>query len=280
MPENVSLTAIANEEGTDKGTVGPVDTWPGHNYTDIYDAYLHPFRREPITLLEIGLGVRGPEWDSKIAQGRNVHGGASIRMWYRYFPRATIFGIDVNPAGFLDNDRVTTGVADQGDPEQLRRFVHEAGLSRIDVIVDDGSHRADHQQTTFSALLPYLAPGGLYFIEDLLDNGMRNTTLGGSAGNVLSTREVLRGFARSGAFPEPNAIERPEELAQQIARVSFHCPALRSQPVESLRNRLLASARLLMRSPMGPSAYVTGKEQLCVITKAGDWGASQEAPRR
>jgi len=109
-----SLTEIANKYATDKGTMGPTEKWPANNYTDIYDSYLNQKRDEPITLLEIGLGVTGDAWESYIVQGRNK-GGASINMWYEYFPNARIFGIDVNSAPYLDNDRTSTYVCDQGN---------------------------------------------------------------------------------------------------------------------------------------------------------------------
>lgn len=34
-----SLTELANHHGSDKGTLGPTDGWPGHNYTDVYEFY-------------------------------------------------------------------------------------------------------------------------------------------------------------------------------------------------------------------------------------------------
>src|SRR5262245_28421116 len=160
-----SLTELANKHGTDKGTVGPSETWQVHNYTDIYAAYLHHLRDEPINLLEVGLGVPGDdEWQVGIVHGRNA-GGASVKMWYDYFPKATIYGIDIHPGSFLENDRTKIFQLDQGSYSQLTEFAADLGVE-FDVIIDDGSHRADHQQVTFSALFPSLKPGGLYFIED------------------------------------------------------------------------------------------------------------------
>ena len=257
-----SLTTIADEEGTDKGTLGPVDAWPGHNYTDVYEAYLEGARDRPITLLEIGLGVTGRRWRSAIAEGRNQGGGASMRMWYRYFDRARILGVDVNPAPHLDNDRIRTGMADQGRPGQLLAFLDDAGVELVDVIVDDGSHRPDHQQIALSTLFPRLAPGGLYFIEDLLDNGLGDGKRGRQASRkVLSTRRLLRTFARTGDFPEPHALRDPERLARVVGTVSFHCPEVIVEQIRQPR-------RLVRRSDPRPR-FVAGKEQLCVVRKVG-----------
>lgn len=260
---------IANEEGTDKGTVGPTRKWRAHNYTDIYEAYLAPLREEPITLLEIGLGVDGPHWDARIVQGCNAQGGASLRMWYRYLPSARILGLDVNPAGFLDNDRVRTGVVDQGDPDQITKFLAEVGVGRLDVIIDDGSHRPDHQQTSLGTLFPYLAPGGIYFIEDLMDNGRGDAIPDRLrrffSEEVLNTRRVLQAFSSDGSFPRPNALGDPTGLGQAIGSITFHAPLLTVTQQRSLGLR----RRLGSRGGAAKVGYLAHKPTLCAIRKAG-----------
>lgn len=258
-----SLTALANEEGTDKGTVGPAADWPVHNYTDMYDGYLNRLRGEPITLLEIGMGVRGPMWDSGIAQGRNAAGGASIRMWRRYFNRARILGIDVNPAPHLDDERVTTGVADQSDPQQIAAFLDHAGVASLDVVIDDGSHQAAHQQVSFATLFPRLSAGGLYFIEDLLDNGTEN---GAEDARVLSTRSVFAGLLTAGRFPEPNMLGPTDRLAETIDKVTFHCPVGAARIARPTR-RIAGALQLLCGRRVPAATFVPGTEAVCVVQK-------------
>ncbi|MGH8862769.1 MAG: hypothetical protein ACRDVG_16310, partial [Jatrophihabitantaceae bacterium] len=222
-----SLTELANHYGSDKGTTGPSPQWPAHNYADVYEAYLGGLRHKPIRFLEIGLGVPGENWTANIAHGKNTGGGASIKTWYDYFPNAKIIGGDINPAGHLDNDRVTTYVLDQGDRAQLDDFVAKSG-GDFDVIIDDGSHRPDHQQVTFAALFPHLKAGGLYFIEDLMRNGVGDPNRGRySAAHVLNTRKLFRAFAQQGKFPEPNDLSDAGKLAADIESVAFHTPAIR-----------------------------------------------------
>ena len=266
------LTEIANEEGTDKGTEGPRPR-RGHNYTDVYDAYLCGFRNQPITVLEIGLGVTGPAWNADYFANSNAsRGGASMRMWYRYFPAARILGIDVNPASFLDNDRITTGVVDQSDPEQLRAFLQQAGVEGVDVIIDDGSHRPDHQQISLSALFPCLVSGGLYFIEDLLDNGRDDgRTDRHSNDGVLNTREVLLKFSRSGVFPGPNALSSPETLASLVEQVSFYNPDMTTEQMSTwpLRKRMRTAAAILLKKPPDVAVEYSHprKDSLCVLRR-------------
>ena len=266
------LTEIANEEGTDKGTDGPRPR-RGHNYTDVYDAYLCRFRNQRITVLEIGLGVTGPAWNADYFANSNIsRGGASMRMWYRYFSAARIFGIDINPASFLDNDRITTGVVDQSEPEQLLAFLQQASVESVDVIIDDGSHRPDHQQISLSTLFPTLASGGLYFIEDLLDNGRNDgRTDRHSNDEVLNTRQVLLEFSRSGVFPEPNALNSPEVLGSSVEQVSFYNPDMRTEQmtVWPLRKRMKTAAAILLKKPpdVAVEYSVPKKDSLCVLRK-------------
>jgi hypothetical protein len=221
---SASLTEIANRYGTDKGTVGPTPDKPANRYTEVYESYLERHRHSPIKLLEIGLGVLGDRWEAKIVRGRNT-GGASMKMWYEYFPNARIYGIDVNECSYLDNDRISTFVADQGQAEDLAAFVDSLDEPAFDVIVDDGSHRPDHQQTSFSFLFKFLRPSGLYFIEDLMANGRGNGKTGRMAcDTVLNTRSVLKHYVERGDFPKPHALLDPDGLKDEIAAVDFHMP--------------------------------------------------------
>lgn len=257
-----SLTDIANKHGTDKGTHGPSSNWPGHNYTDVYEAYLGHLRELPFNILEIGIGVPGDAWDAHIAHGRNEGGGGSLKMWREYFPSAHIFGLDINPAVHLDGDRIKTYVADQGSRKQLESFVAAAGVM-FDVIIDDGSHRPDHQQVTLSALFGHLTQGGLYFVEDLHTNGRGDRSTGRfSSEAVLNTREVLRRFANSGHFPTPNALGNPAGLEAGIRSISFHAPEVRRTVKVGLSRRL--PVRRIVR-PI--TRYVDGTERLCAIRK-------------
>ena len=221
-----SLTELANLYGTDKGTMGPSSGWGGHNYTDIYEAYLGTYRQSPVVLLEIGLGVKGSQWDSPIVHGRNA-GGASLKMWHDYFPEAKIYGIDINECRYLENSRIRTFVADQGRIEDLEAVVEAIGGIDFDIIIDDGSHRPDHQQVSFSYFFRKLKSGGLYFIEDLLSNGLGDGAKGFMAcDSVRSTRSILKHYLKHGFFLQPNAFIDPDYLREHISSLCFHAPDL------------------------------------------------------
>ena len=258
-----SLTTLANHYGSDKGTVGPSSIWSALNYTDLYSAYLSPLRSAPISLLEIGLGVEGPRWRSLIQHGRNSGGGASLKMWRDFFPNGSIFGIDINPAEHLCDERIKTFVADQGDRSDLQRFVKECDPGHFDVVIDDGSHNPRHQQVSLAFLFGLLKPGGLYFIEDLADNGVGDIIRGGAGSDsVLSTRKVFRSFLETGSFGRPNAFDDCGYLERHIDVVNLHSP----QPV--LRYRLRPVGSKGRRPIVRVSSYKQGSERLCAIRKS------------
>ena len=253
-----SLTELANLHGSDKGTTGPSAFWGAHNYTDVYEAYIERERQSALRVLEIGLGVVGERWEAHIVHGQNT-GGASLKMWYDYFPNASVFGIDVNPCAYLDNDRIKTFVADQGNVRDLEAFTQATNGVDFDIIVDDGSHRPDHQQISLSFFFRRLKSGGLYFVEDLARNGQGDGVMGRQAcDTVKNTRSVLKHFREYGRFLEPNALTDPAYLAANIAYVNFHVPKC------SVQIALRASLRRPLKRTIH---YKPDTELLCVIRK-------------
>ncbi|NQW46655.1 MAG: class I SAM-dependent methyltransferase [Planctomycetes bacterium] len=93
--------------------------------------------------------------------------GWTLRMWEEYFPAATIVGLDIRREVLFTAGRVQCHYADQGCRQSLLDAVAAAGGGPFDLIIDDGSHEDHHQITTAEALLPLLAPGGVFVIEDI-----------------------------------------------------------------------------------------------------------------
>ncbi|MFF4394178.1 hypothetical protein [Streptomyces sp. NPDC001480] len=130
------------------------DKWGTHRYTQHYQRHLQHLKKESFNLLEIGVG----------GYSRAGQGGASLRMWKAFFPKAQIFGMDIQDKSFVDEDRITTFIGDQSDPSSLNAVADKIG--DLDVIIDDGSHRSPHVLTTFATLFPRLKDGGIYAVED------------------------------------------------------------------------------------------------------------------
>ena len=132
-----SLTGIADHFKTDKGTIK-------HNYAPVYERYLRELRRQPVSILEIGVAC-----------------GASLKTWARYFADARVIGVDLREAcrGLCSGySNITIRIGDASKVRQPELF---------DVIIDDGSHISADIVDMFSVNWPSLKPGGLYFIEDL-----------------------------------------------------------------------------------------------------------------
>ena len=129
----------------------PINKWT--HYLAHYDRFFSRFRSTPVRMLEIG-----------------VFEGGSLELWRKYFgPKATIFGIDIDPACASKVDKPNqVRIGSQDDPDFLRSVVEEMG--GIDLVLDDGSHKGHHIITSFRALFPLLSDGGLYVIEDMHDD--------------------------------------------------------------------------------------------------------------
>ena len=192
--------------------------------------------------MEIGLGVRGENWDAKISHGSNMAGGASLKTWYEYFPNARIVGLDINDAKFLENDRTTTHQVDQGDRNQLAELRKIYPDESFDLIIDDGSHRADHQQTSLELLYPLLKSGGYYIIEDLNDLGILKPGSGRhSSPETIATRDFFYRYAETGMIADHHAFKSVEFL-KSVSDVSFHSPA----PFLRVRDWMIEAVRLLL----------------------------------
>ncbi len=118
-----------------------------HFYMDIYEQFLADRRQEIRNVLEIG-----------------VMGGASLRTWRDYFPKATIVGIDRNPKCAKEAGvRIEIRIGDATQLPVLDQFQDD----HFDMIVDDGSHLPIDQIMSLCYLWPKLKRNGLYFIEDI-----------------------------------------------------------------------------------------------------------------
>jgi hypothetical protein len=140
-----SLDQIGLRHGTDKSS-------NCHDYLRFYETFFAPLRDRPLKILEIG-----------------VYNGQSLMTWRDYFPKAEIVGVDINPATRrLADDRIDIEIADQSNIQNLVDLAVRRGP--FDLIVEDGSHRCDHQITTLQTLFPFVKDDGLYVVEDMQQN--------------------------------------------------------------------------------------------------------------
>lgn len=144
--EKWDLVSLARYFGTDK--------WGAHRYAPHYEHHFGKFKYDDFTLFEIGIG----------GYSREKLGGASLRMWKAFFPKAQIIGLDLEDKSFVVEPRIATYQGSQTNAPLLRTIVSSA--KNLRVVVDDGSHRPEHIRRTFEILFPLLPAGALYAIED------------------------------------------------------------------------------------------------------------------
>lgn len=117
-----------------------------HNYLNIYDKYFSDRRNDNNNILEIG-----------------VLNGDSLNILSEYFINSKIIGMDILDKSHLNIKNCETIIGDQGNRDFLNKLLN----IEFDIIIDDGSHRMDHQQITMGVLFRCLKNGGIYIIEDL-----------------------------------------------------------------------------------------------------------------
>jgi hypothetical protein len=198
------LDLLAALAGTDKYGV--------HAYTPVYQALLRARRRQRVALLEIGVGGYG-----------QAPGGESLLMWAAYFRKGRIYGIDVADSTALSQGRVKVFQCSQVDRARLTRLAEEIGP--FDVVIDDGSHRSEHQIESFRILWPFVKEGGLYIVEDVQTSYWPSFG-GGELGTPACQNSCMSYFKRladsvnQAEFLAP--AEAGLELQSAIGSIAFH----------------------------------------------------------
>jgi len=154
----MKLIDMHHKYGTDKGIA--------HDYIKTYDKLFTDIRDTATNILEIG-----------------VMFGNSLRMWHDFFENATIMGIDdfsskdgsgfykfepLNPDKVKESlknyPRIKLGIFDCTNVALLNEFI---GSTKLNVVIDDASHRLDHQLKNIENYYPFLCDGGIYVCEDI-----------------------------------------------------------------------------------------------------------------
>ena len=154
------MCRVMTKYGSDKG-----QGW--HNYTTVYSALLGKLRNQPLRIFELGLGTDNPN----LASSMRANGcpGASLRGWRELFPRALVFGADIDRDILIEEDRIKTFWCDQLDGLAIRDLWLQPVLrGGFDLIVDDGLHTFEANTSFLEGSLEQLRPGGIFVIEDVV----------------------------------------------------------------------------------------------------------------
>lgn len=119
------------------------------HYFDIYERHFSRFQGNAPVLLEIG-----------------VMGGGSLAMWREFFGEdSKIIGLDINPACKQhESAGIKIFIGSQDDQTVVDKILEEC--PRIDIVLDDGSHRMEHIIASFNMLYHRMHHRGVYIVED------------------------------------------------------------------------------------------------------------------
>ena len=157
------MCRVMNRHGSDKGVGGP------HNYTPIYSALFGKLRDRQIRIFELGLGTNHAGFAANM--GRDGVPGASLHAWKELFPKALVYGADIDRSILFKEDRITTFYCDQLDSNAIKQLWAQPELQGgMDVIVEDGMHTFEGSVSFLNGSIDQLRPGGIYVIEDIANN--------------------------------------------------------------------------------------------------------------
>ena len=162
--EVTELCKIAYKYGTDKCPQLK------HHYTPLYYEMFKDKRDSIKKVLEMGIGFYKTMKDVAVIYDRGLkrfyHRGASLKMWRDFFPNAQIYGADVAPEALIGDERISTFLCDETKKEDIEDLIRQTG-SDIDIFIDDGSHKWEHQVFLAQTILPLLKKDVIYIIEDV-----------------------------------------------------------------------------------------------------------------
>ena len=132
-------------------------------------------------------------------------------MWREFFPRASIYGFDIDDFSGVQLERCNILQGDMSSEADLSLLVDAIG-EPIDIIIDDASHASHHQQIALGNLFPYLRSGGLYIIEDLYwqDPAVELS-------DASKTRDILKQLQVNDIFSSPYLTDKQQNYILDYA---------------------------------------------------------------
>ena len=168
--KNTTLSKLCDKYGSDKGYNDLknrifYNNWHPHNYTDYYSSLFDHNRQYVKRVFECGIGTNNPKLPSSM--GAEYAPGASLKMWRDYFPKAEIYGADLDKEILFEEDRIKTFYVNQLNKDDIKNMWSEIGLNNFDLIIDDGLHTFEAGICLFNNSFDKLRAGGIYIIEDV-----------------------------------------------------------------------------------------------------------------
>lgn len=185
-------------------TAGP-GVWKWLHYFDIYHRHLSKFIGRDAHIVEVG-----------------VQSGGSLLMWKHYFgPSCLVTGVDLDEACRAhEGDGIRVVIGDQSDRGFWKTFTAE--MPAVDVLIDDGTAKADGQIVTLEEILPHLRPGGVYLCEDVYRLGNRFAAYVYSLANHLNAFDSVSTWPALGAGRARLIASRPTPFQSGVYSVHLY----------------------------------------------------------
>ena len=153
------MCRVMTKYGSDKGRMR-------HNYTTVYSALFASYQDRPLRIFELGLGTNNRDIPSNV--GTNGRPSASLRGWRELFPRAFVYGADIDRRILFSEDGIAAFYCDQLDQTSIRELWTLADLAGgMDIIIEDGLHTFEANVSFLEGSLERVRPGGVYVVEDI-----------------------------------------------------------------------------------------------------------------
>ena len=141
------LSALVDNTRTDKNTT--------HSYLDLYQELLSSRKYSAKSVLEIG-----------------IHRGGSIKLWYDFFPNATIHALDILhlneiPNDLKNNDRIQLYTSTNAYDEIFFKKTFIDKNIKCDFMLDDGPHTLETQKEFIRLYSQLMTDDGILIIEDV-----------------------------------------------------------------------------------------------------------------
>ncbi len=157
---NQELKRLMDLYGSDKGGINK-----HHNFAQYYSKIFNSKKDQIKNFLEIGLGTNNLDISSNMGvDGKPL---ASLKAWRDYFKNANIYGADIDKDILKNEERIKTFYVDQTNPSSIDKMFKNIGVSKFDIILEDGLHEYNANICFFENSIKYLAPNGVYIIEDI-----------------------------------------------------------------------------------------------------------------
>lgn len=163
---NDLLSRLCRKFGTDKGFEdNTVANRNCHTYSGYYHHLFSHCRDNVKLVFECGIGTNNPKLFSSMGlQGRP---GASLRVWKNYFPKATIYGADIDKKILFSESRIKTFYLNQLNSSSIKSVFNKIKRKNFDLIIDDGLHTFESGKNFFENSIKFLSKTGIFIIEDV-----------------------------------------------------------------------------------------------------------------